>query len=142
MNEIEKFYNSLRQEISTIQFSQEEGESQEQAFTRICLDMLTQANETDNAVVAYDEKIVMKSNLEEALYAMFGESAPQSPELENESTENVEDHTLTYESVASRVVSEFEKLKKASSENDWNAFGSSLKALESSVEELKKSIGN
>lgn len=62
MNEIEKFYNSLRQEISTMQFSQEEGESQEQAFTRICLDMLTQANETDNAVVAYDEKALGTKN--------------------------------------------------------------------------------
>lgn len=56
MTEIEKFYNSLKKEISTLQFAEESGEFQEQSFTRICLDMLTQANETDNAVVAYDEK--------------------------------------------------------------------------------------
>jgi len=56
MNEIEKFYNSFRKEISSLQFAEENGEFQEQSFTRICLDMLTQANETDNAVVAYDEK--------------------------------------------------------------------------------------
>ena len=62
MNEIAKFYKSLRQEILTIQRSQEEGESQEQAFTRICLDMLTKANETDNAVLAYDEKALGTKN--------------------------------------------------------------------------------
>ncbi len=98
--------------------------------------------ELKQVVVAYDEKIVMKSNLEEALYALFGENAPQNPQLQTDLTGEEPDTTPTYESVASRVVSEFEKVKKASSENDWNAFGSSLKALETSVEELKKSIEN
>lgn len=56
MTEIEKFYNSLRQEISARQLSQEEGESQEQAFTRVCLDWLERANETENPVIAYDIK--------------------------------------------------------------------------------------
>lgn len=56
MTEIEKFFNSFKQEISTLQFSEEDGEFQEQSFTRVCLDMLMQANETENAVVAYDEK--------------------------------------------------------------------------------------
>lgn len=56
MTEIEKFYNSFKKEISSLQLAEENGEFQEQSFTRICLDMLTQANETENAVVAYDEK--------------------------------------------------------------------------------------
>ncbi|GFI39535.1 hypothetical protein IMSAG025_00212 [Muribaculaceae bacterium] len=56
MTEIEKFYNSFNQEVATLQLSEENGESQEQSFTRVCLDMLTQVNETSNAVVAYDEK--------------------------------------------------------------------------------------
>ena len=56
MTEIEKFYNSFKKEIFSLQFAEVDGEFQEQSFTRICLDMLTQANETDNAVVAYDEK--------------------------------------------------------------------------------------
>lgn len=56
MTEIEKFYNSFKKEISSLQFAAENGESQEQSFTRVCLDMLVRANETDNAVVAYDEK--------------------------------------------------------------------------------------
>ena len=56
MTEIEKYYNSLKKEITSLQFAEENGESQEQSFTRICLDLLTQANETDNAVVAYYAK--------------------------------------------------------------------------------------
>ena len=56
MTEIEKFYNAFKAEISSRQFAEENGEFQEQSFTRICLDMLMQANETDNAVVAFDEK--------------------------------------------------------------------------------------
>lgn len=62
MTEIEKFYNSLKKEISSLQFAEENGEFQEQSFTRICLDMLTQAHETDNAVVAYDEKALGTKN--------------------------------------------------------------------------------
>lgn len=92
--------------------------------------------ELKQVVVAYDEKIVMKANLQEALYALFGESAPQRPET------SVLDEPENYESVASRVIAEFDKVKKASSENDWNAFGNSLKSLEGSIEELRKSINN
>lgn len=56
MTEIEKFYDSFKQEVATLQLSEENGETQEQSFTRVCIDMLTQVNETYNAVVAYDEK--------------------------------------------------------------------------------------
>ena len=56
MTEIEKFYNSFNQEVATLQLSEGNGGRQEQSFTRVCLDMLTQVNETYNAVVAYDEK--------------------------------------------------------------------------------------
>lgn len=62
MTEIEKFYNSFKKEISSLQFAAENGESQEQSFTRVCLDMLIQANETDNAVVVYDEKALGTKN--------------------------------------------------------------------------------
>ena len=56
MTEKEKFYISFNKEVATVQSSEVNGESQEQAFTRVCLDMLTQVGETYNAVVAYDEK--------------------------------------------------------------------------------------
>lgn len=56
MTELDKFYKSLKSEIYTRQISEENGASQEQVFTQICLDMLSNANEIENAVLAYDEK--------------------------------------------------------------------------------------
>lgn len=54
-NELGKFYHSLLQEIISIQQSEEEGGNQEQIFTRIALDLLSDAGETENARDAYDE---------------------------------------------------------------------------------------
>ena len=56
MNEINKFYQSLIQDIIAFQASDEEGDTQEQIFTRIAIYMLSDAGETENANVAYDEK--------------------------------------------------------------------------------------
>jgi hypothetical protein len=56
MNEVEKFYTSLLQEIRTMQSSAEEGDTQEQLFTQIAIEMLAEAGETENATPAYDEK--------------------------------------------------------------------------------------
>lgn len=56
MTEIDKFYTSFTNEISVAQLSDEDGASQEQVFTRLCLDALIQANETEHPVLAYDEK--------------------------------------------------------------------------------------
>ncbi len=56
MTEINKFYTSLLQEIRTMQSTAEEGETQEQLFTQIAIEMLAEAGETENATPAYDEK--------------------------------------------------------------------------------------
>lgn len=56
MNDINKYYLSLIQEIATRQLSNEEGDNQEQTFTRYVLDVLSEAEETENATVAFDEK--------------------------------------------------------------------------------------
>lgn len=56
MTELEKYYTSLLQEIRTMQTSSEEGETQEQLFTQIAIEMLSEAGETENAAPAYDEK--------------------------------------------------------------------------------------
>jgi hypothetical protein len=56
MNELEKYYQSLMQDIVAMQASNEEGGSIEQAFTQIAVDMLAEAGETENASVTYDEK--------------------------------------------------------------------------------------
>lgn len=62
MTELDKFYKSLNSEIFTRQLSEENGATQEQVFTQICLDMLSEAKETENAVLAYDEKALGTRN--------------------------------------------------------------------------------
>lgn len=56
MQEIEKYYSSLYQDIRSMQDSSDEGASQEQLFTQIALDLLSDGGETENAYLAYDEK--------------------------------------------------------------------------------------
>ena len=60
MKEIEKFYQSLMQDVVAMQSGDEDGNTQEQIFTRICLDMLSDAAETENVSVAYDERDLKK----------------------------------------------------------------------------------
>lgn len=56
MNDIDRYYKLLVQEVAARQLSNEEGDTQEQAFTRLFLDLLSEAGETENTTVAYDEK--------------------------------------------------------------------------------------
>ncbi len=56
MNDIEKYYQSLSQEIVVRQLANEDGDTQEQAFTRLFLDLLSDAGETENTSVVFDEK--------------------------------------------------------------------------------------
>lgn len=56
MNEIEKYYQSLQQDIIALQESDDDGGSREQLFTRIAVDMLADAGVTENTTIAYDEK--------------------------------------------------------------------------------------
>lgn len=62
MNEISKYYQSLIQDIVSLQASNEDGDTQEQIFTRIVVDMLAEAGETENAAIAYDEKALGTKN--------------------------------------------------------------------------------
>ncbi len=56
MTEIEKYYQQLCQEVTSRQLANEDGDTQEQAFTRLFLDLLSEAGETENTTVAFDEK--------------------------------------------------------------------------------------
>lgn len=56
MTDIEKYYHQLCQEVTSRQLANEEGDTQEQTFTRLFLDLLSEAGETENTSVAYDEK--------------------------------------------------------------------------------------
>lgn len=60
MKEIDKFYQALMQDVVAMQSGDEDGNTQEQIFTRICLDMLSDAAETENVSVAYDERDLKK----------------------------------------------------------------------------------
>lgn len=62
MQEIEKYYSSLYQDIRSMQDSSDEGASQEQPFTQIALDLLSDGGETENAYLAYDEKALGTKN--------------------------------------------------------------------------------
>ena len=56
MNEINKYYTSLLQDIRAMQDTAEDGANQEQLFTQIAMEMLAEAGETENVTPAYDEK--------------------------------------------------------------------------------------
>ena len=101
--------------------------------------------ELKQVVVAYDEKIVMESSLESALYALFDEKAPQKPETPQtggaEGAESTENETeVTYESAARRIIEEFRRAKQANAEGNWSGFGESMEALEKSIGEIEKSL--
>lgn len=57
---IDKFYSYLQEEVAVRQAASEEGDSQEQAFTRIATEMLSEAGEVEGVTVAYDEKEIGK----------------------------------------------------------------------------------
>ena len=57
---IAKFYSYLQEEVAVRQAASEEGDTQEQAFTRIAAEMLSEAGEVEGVTVAYDEKEIGK----------------------------------------------------------------------------------
>jgi hypothetical protein len=58
--ELQKFYQTLQNEISASQLGNEEGASQEQLFTEFACSLLAEAGETENYRLAYDEKVSKK----------------------------------------------------------------------------------
>lgn len=55
-SEIKKYYNTLCEDLRSIQLTEEEGGILEQIFTQYAIDLLTEAGETENTMVAHDEK--------------------------------------------------------------------------------------
>jgi hypothetical protein len=60
--ELQKFYESLIQDLKSTQVSEEEGGILEQIFTQTAIDLLAEAGETENARVAHDEKALGTKN--------------------------------------------------------------------------------
>jgi len=55
--ELNKFYTDLQEDVRTGLLSEEEGTNPEQIFTDIAMALLTEAGETENYRICYDEKI-------------------------------------------------------------------------------------
>lgn len=56
MDELNKFYQTVMQDVVAMQSGDEDGDTQEQIFTRICQEMLSEAGETEDCYLAYDER--------------------------------------------------------------------------------------
>lgn len=95
--------------------------------------------ELKQVIVAYDEKIVMKNNLSDALYALFGEIAPSpSDVVEVLPEEEIVIGEVTYEEAVKAVIDSFSSVKESSANGDWEKFGIYMNELEKAVDELKK----
>ena len=76
MKEISKFYKSLVQEVVIRQRANEEGDSQEQTFTRYCMELLSEAGETENYDIAFLERGLGTKNQLKIKYKYRKESLP------------------------------------------------------------------
>lgn len=54
-SELDRFYQSLMQEIKATQIAEEDGQNLTQVFTQVAVDLLCDAGETENVIVVYDE---------------------------------------------------------------------------------------
>ncbi len=61
-SELQKFYQSLIQDLKSEQISEEEGGILEQIFTQSAVDLLAEAGETENARLAHDERALGTKN--------------------------------------------------------------------------------
>lgn len=86
--------------------------------------------ELKQVIVAYGDKIVMRPTLEESIYALFDLQAPAAdlhPVLSG----------LDEGQVVERVIAAFQRVKTASSQNNWEEFGQTMKVLEETIQELE-----
>lgn len=93
--------------------------------------------ELKQVIVAYNEKIVMKSTFQEALYALFGKNAPKE-ESGTFLTEN--NDSLSYDEAAKAVVESYKKMKDASQKGSWYETGEFMAELEEAVKKLEEEI--
>ena len=100
--------------------------------------------ELKQVIVAYNEKIVMKSNLQEALYALFGKDVPkdENAEIVLPDGEDFSNSSISYSEAARAVVESYNKLKDASSKGSWQDMGGYMAELEESVKKLENEINN
>lgn len=61
-DELQNFYKNLIEDLKSIQISEEEGGFLEQIFTQNAVELLEESGETENVIIAYDEKSLGKRN--------------------------------------------------------------------------------
>ena len=86
--------------------------------------------EVRRVVVAYGDKIVSKSTLDEALKSLFGVSRP-TVTMTNEET---------LAQVAGRAIVGFEAAQQYAGENDWESYGKAMDALGLDMKALKEKL--
>ncbi len=98
--------------------------------------------ELKQVVVAYEEKIVMKSSLEEALHTLFGEAVSEddTDSEQGQQDESTTQEAVDYNTAARKVVEEFKRAKQANTEGNWTAYGEAMTVLEDWIEQLEKTI--
>ncbi len=98
---------------------------------------------------SYGDKIVMKPTLEETLSALF-ENIPKTDKeansiihsgkpdtiVNNEQTEKPEENKIEENNDINSIREAYEKVKEASKNNDWIAFGEGMKELEEKINAL------
>lgn len=90
--------------------------------------------ELKQVIVAYEEKIVMKNTLLDAIYALVDKPAPQSGG--NELSSFIAD--LSEDEILTKIVNDFNNVQEASRQADWEKFGKSMRELEESISEIEK----
>ena len=97
--------------------------------------------ELKRVIVAYEDKIVMKPTLDEALYEIFGsvssDDAAQTPETGNPPTQS-SNGEITVDMAIDRVIEGYNNVKISSANGDWNAFGTNMAILDEAIAELEK----
>lgn len=97
--------------------------------------------ELKRIIVAYEDKIVMKPTLEEALAEIFG----NIPTGDGERLPSTEDTTvqpspeeITLDMAIDKVIEGYNNVKKSSANGDWSGFGANMDALDDAIAELEK----
>lgn len=94
--------------------------------------------ELKRVVVSYQNQVVMKETLSQALQTIFGQQQ-ESPDKEIEEEDQQEDDTLTgtIEELSTRALDIYQKAKESLKEGQWAQYGEYIKQLEDILSKLK-----
>jgi len=82
--------------------------------------------EIKRIIVAYNDKVVSRPTLDEAIKALFGVNRPV-----------IVNENVTLETVIQKALQKFDEMKGFSKQNDWENYGKSMKELDETMQDLK-----